>query len=65
MVKENSNKAKEKTNNPVETVAPFFQVLYQDEPLKLKLSRQETSPLQQKINTDITKVEESVLKELQ
>jgi hypothetical protein len=64
MVKENSNKAKEKTSNPVETVAPFFQVLYQDEPLKLKLSRQETSPMQQ-INADITKVEESVMKDLQ
>ena len=64
MVKENSNKAKEKTNNPVETVAPFFQVLYQDEPLKLKLSRQENSPMQQ-INADITKVEESVMKDLQ
>jgi len=45
-------------------VAPFFQVLYQDEPLKLKLSRQETSPMQQ-INADITKVEESVMKDLQ
>jgi hypothetical protein len=64
MVKENSNKAKEKTNNPIETMAPFFQVLYQDEPLKLKLSRQETSPMQQ-INADITKVEESVMKDLQ
>lgn len=42
MVKEHSSKQILETKPKLTNVAPF-QILYQDEPLKFKLSRQETS----------------------